>query len=46
MRSENVPINGPMFKQEAQEFGEQLNLEDFHVSDVGTLLFTFEHIFY
>ena len=46
MRSENVPINGPMFKQEAQEFGEQLNLEDFHVSDAGTLLFTFEHIFY
>ena len=45
MRSENVPINGPMFKQEAQEFGEQLNLEDFHVSDVVPL-FTFEYIFY
>ena len=33
MRSENIPINGPMFKEKAQEFAEQLNLEDFHASD-------------
>ena len=33
MRSENIPINGPMFKEKAQKFAEQLNLEDFHTSD-------------
>ena len=48
MRSENIPINCPMFKEKAQEFAKQLNLEDFHASD-GWLeklknLFTFEHI--
>ena len=32
MRSENIPINGPMFKEKAQEFAEQLNLKDFHAS--------------
>ena len=32
-RRENVPINGPTFKKKAQEFDEQLNLEDFHASD-------------
>ena len=32
MRSENIPINGSMFKEKAQEFAE-LNLEDFHDSD-------------
>ena len=30
MHSENIPINGPMFKEKAQESAEQLNLEDFH----------------
>ena len=33
MRSENIPINGLMSKEKAQEFPEQLNLEDFHASD-------------
>ena len=33
MRSKNIPINGPMFKEKVQEFAEQLNLEDFHTSD-------------
>ena len=33
MRSENIPINGPMFKEKAQEFAEQLVLEDFHAFD-------------
>ena len=33
MRSENIPIDGPMFKEKAQEFAEQINLEDFHASD-------------
>ena len=33
MRSENIPINWPVFKEKAQEFAEQLNLEDFHASD-------------
>ena len=33
MRSENIPINGPMFKEKAQKFAEQLNLDDFHASD-------------
>ena len=28
VRSENVPINGPMSNEKAQEFAEQLNLED------------------
>ena len=32
MRSKNIPINGSMFKEKAQEFAE-LNLEDFHDSD-------------
>ena len=31
MSSENIPRNGP--KEIAQEFAEQLNLEDFHASD-------------
>ena len=30
MHSENIPINGPIFKEKALEFAEQLNLEDFH----------------
>ena len=33
IRSENIPINGPIFKERAQEFAEQHNLEDFHASD-------------
>ena len=33
MRSENIPLNGPMFKEKAQKFAGQLNLEDFHASD-------------
>ena len=33
MRSKNIPINGPMFKEKAQDFAEQLNLENFHASD-------------
>ena len=33
MRSENIPITGPMFKEKSQEFAEQLNLEDFHASN-------------
>ena len=33
MFSENIPTNGPMFKEKAQEFAEQLNLEDFHASN-------------
>ena len=33
MRSEYIPINGPMFKKKAQEFTELLNLEEFHASD-------------
>ena len=33
MRSEYIPVNGPMFKKKAQEFTELLNLEDFHASD-------------
>ena len=33
MRSEYIPINGPMFKKKAQEFAELLNLEEFHASD-------------
>ena len=33
MRTENIPINGPIFKDKAQEFAEQLNLEDFHTSE-------------
>ena len=32
-RHEIVTDNGPMFKEKAQEFTEQLNLEDFHASD-------------
>ena len=32
MRNENIPINCPMFKEKAQEFAKQLNLEDFHTS--------------
>ena len=43
LRSENIQINGPMFKEKAQEFAEELNLEDFHEE---VHLFTFEHIFY
>ena len=48
MRSENIPLSGPMFKEKAQKFAGQLNLEDFHASD-GWLeklknLFTFEHM--
>ena len=30
---ENIPINGPMFEEKAQEFAEQLNLKDFHASE-------------
>ena len=33
MRSENTPINGLTFKEKAQKFAEQLNLEDFHASN-------------
>ena len=33
MRSENIPINGSMFKEKAQEFPEQLNLQDFYASN-------------
>ena len=33
MRNQNMPINRPMFKKKAQEFVEQLILEDFHASD-------------
>ena len=33
MRSEYIPINGPMFQKKAPEFAELLNLEDFHASD-------------
>ena len=33
MPGENIPINGLMFKEKAQEFAEQFNLEDFHASD-------------
>ena len=33
MCSENIPINRPMFKEKAQEFAEQLNLEDLHASN-------------
>ena len=33
MPSENIPTNGPMFKEKVQEFAEQLNLEDFYASD-------------
>ena len=29
MRSDNIPINEPMFKEKAHKFPEQLNLEDF-----------------
>ena len=29
MRSGNIPINEPMFKEKAHKFPEQLNLEDF-----------------
>ena len=41
-----------MFKEKAQEFAEQFDLEDFHVSDMARKtekevhLFTFEHISY
>ena len=33
MRSDNIPINEPMFKEKAHKFPEQLNLEDFHASN-------------
>ena len=33
MRSDNIPINEPMFKEKAHKLPEQLNLEDFHASD-------------
>ena len=33
IRSENIPINGSMFKEKAHEFAEQFNLEDFHASE-------------
>ena len=33
MPGENIPINGLIFKEKAQEFAEQFNLEDFHASD-------------
>ena len=30
MRSENIPINGPMLKEKAHEFAGELNLESVH----------------
>ena len=33
MRSENIPINGPMLKEKAHDFAGELNLESFHASD-------------
>ena len=33
MRSGNIPINGPMLKEKAHEFAEELKLDSFHASD-------------